>query len=115
MEKAKTEIKCKKETCEYNTGCSCCAGCVTIDRGTHCNSFVENPLKEELTEAHGHIFQVPDKKVKRNIKNVPLNCTATSCLFNKDKLCQANGITVIDEEQKADCATYCEKPSIKKP
>ena len=109
MEKSKTEIKCKKETCEHNTGCSCCAGSINIDRGTHCDSFVENQLKEELTEQHGHIFQVKEKKIKRNIKSVPLACTATNCLFNKEKKCNANGITVIDEKACANCATFCKK------
>ncbi|MDR0462350.1 MAG: DUF1540 domain-containing protein [Christensenellaceae bacterium] len=102
------EIRCKKENCGHNTGCSCKAGSINVDKATHCDSYSPDLLKEELTEQHGHIFQVAESKVKRNLKNVPLQCNATGCLFNKEKRCNANGITVIDDKGKADCATFCE-------
>jgi len=43
--------------------------------------------------------------------NVPLRCTAANCLYNRDCHCGANGIAVVENDQKnqADCATYIER------
>ena len=111
------EIRCKKENCEYNTGCSCKAGSIAVDRVHHCASYTCSPLKDELTEQHGNIFEVTEKKAKSHLRNVPLACSAKTCLFNKDEHCQANGITVLDDTDAdskpasadcADCATFCD-------
>jgi hypothetical protein len=110
------EIRCKKENCEHNTGCSCKASKVAVDKGHRCDSFNGDPLKDTLIAGEGHIFEVAEEKVKAHLKSVPLSCTARTCLFNKETKCTANGITVIDESKKesvsrdcADCATFCEK------
>jgi len=105
------EIRCKKEDCKHNTGCSCCAGVVQIDRGTHCDSYVHNSLKEELIQENGSIFKVDESIAPQHLKNVPLECRAKSCIHNREESCTANGITVIDDEDDdthADCATFCE-------
>ena len=104
------EIRCKKEDCKHNTGCSCRAHSVKIARGTECNSYVNNPLKENLMQENGNIFGVAEEMVKSNLKNVPLECKARACLYNRAERCHANGITVIDDEcgTCADCATFCQ-------
>jgi len=60
---------------------------------------------------NGNIFQVAEELVARNLKNVPLECRARNCIYNNQEKCNANGITVIDddEENDADCATFCER------
>jgi aspartate carbamoyltransferase regulatory subunit len=79
-----------------------------IDRGIHCDSYVKNPLKTDLIIEHGNIFDVAEKIVPSNLRNVPLECMAKTCLFNKEERCHANGITIVDESENADCATFCE-------
>jgi len=102
------EIRCKKDNCEHNTGCSCKAGSIAVDKGGHhCCSYIDNPLKSNLIEENGDIFSVAEEKVHRHIRSVPLACNEKTCLFNKEERCQANGVTVIDDGKKACCATYC--------
>ena len=107
------EIRCKKGNWRHNTGCSCSAHTVEITRGEHCSSYTKDELKENLMIENGNIFQVAEEFVPKNLKNVPLECQAKSCLYNDQGKCHANGITVIDGEsdgcEDADCATYCEK------
>lgn len=102
------EIRCKKENCKHNTGCSCAAGGIEIDRATHCDSYACNPLKDELIQRNGNIFEVAEDLVPTNLKRVPLVCAAKACIYNKDAHCQASGITVVDDETHADCASFCE-------
>ena len=102
------EIRCKKGDCKHNTGCSCDAKSIMIERGSvTCASYVKDSLKENLIIENGNIFQVAEELVERNTNNVPLECQQRSCLYNKDLQCLANGITVIDNDAKADCNAEC--------
>jgi len=107
------EIRCKKGNCKHNTGCSCSAKDVEISRGTECNSFVKDEIKDDLMIENGNIFEVAEELVPKNLKNVPLECRARNCLYNRQDMCHANGITVIntddESDEEADCATFCEK------
>ena len=90
---------------------------IEIDRIIHCKSYVPNELKNNLMRENGNIFAVADEKVNANLKNIPLECNAKQCIYNKGQRCHANGIAVIDgatgesetetPSAKADCATYC--------
>lgn len=107
------EIRCKKGDCKHNTGCSCSAKDVTIDKTTHCNSYNKDEIKENIIIENGNIFKVAEELVPKNLKDIPLACQAKTCLYNKQELCIANGITVISCENKnhanADCATFALK------
>lgn len=89
------EIRCKKNDCRHNTGCSCAAHKVEIDRGIACNSYERDPLKKNLIRDCGNIFAVAEDKINANVKNVPLACRAKACLHNNSEKCHANGISVI--------------------
>ena len=102
------EIRCKKEDCKHNTGCSCRASSIEIDRIHHCDSYVKNPIKQRLMQDNGNIFEVAEEMVPHHLKNIPLECVAKNCLYNKTELCHANGITVVEDSNCADCATFCE-------
>ena len=83
-----------------------------VDNKHHCDSYVKDPIKKELVQENGNIFETPANKIPSNLRNVPLDCKAKNCLYNKQEQCQADGITVIandeeDEESCADCATFC--------
>jgi hypothetical protein len=106
------EIRCKKEDCKHNTGCSCRAGAIVVDKATECASYDHEPIKGELIRENGNIFHVADDMAKEHLKSVPLECRAKSCIYNKSEHCQANGITITngtdnEKDPCADCATYC--------
>ncbi|MCL2228986.1 MAG: DUF1540 domain-containing protein [Firmicutes bacterium] len=101
------EIRCEKQTCLHNTGCSCKAGSVQVDRSHHCCSFTESDLKQDLIENNGNIFSVAVGDEVQHVLNVPLSCTAKSCIYNKSDCCTASGISVTHDEKTAECATYC--------
>ena len=105
------EIRCKKEDCKFNTGCSCKAGMLEVDNKHHCATYSNDPLKEELIKEEGSIFEVADKIAPNHLLNVPLECAAKNCLYNKSSQCHADGISVIDVDEDsgdvADCATFC--------
>ena len=101
------EIRCKKEDCKHNTGCSCKANLIDVDRAAHCGSYINNPIKDDIMAENGNIFKVAEEKVAQNLLNVPIECHAKNCLFNKDERCHANGITVTEGEKLADCVTFC--------
>ena len=107
------EIRCKKQDCRHNTGCSCRAGHITVDRAHHCASYEKDALKQDIIDNNGDIFSVSDKRAPNHLRNVPLDCKAKSCLYNRQEQCSADGISVIDcndgdpQDDFADCATYC--------
>lgn len=108
------EIRCKKGNCHFNTGCACSAKTVEIDRGVTCNSYTPDKDKEDMTIENGNLFDVAEKMADKDLKNVPLACRATDCLYNHTEKCHANGITVTDGEQEkssdcADCVTYIKR------
>jgi hypothetical protein len=110
------EVRCRKGDCSFNTGCSCKAKGITIEReSTACDTYDKDPIKKSLIIENGNIFEVTDKEVvAKNMRNVPLACEAKSCLYNKNAKCCANGITVIDGNntetgrEDAECATFVE-------
>lgn len=108
------EIRCKKGDCTHNTGCSCRAKNIDIEKNTAaCGSYVKDDLKENLIIRNGNLFDVADELVPGNTNNIPLDCHQRGCLYNKKEKCCANGITVIDGEtpdgkEDAECATFIE-------
>lgn len=103
------EILCRKTDCTYNTGCSCKANGIDVDRAFRCATFTKDDLKEALIIENGNLFEVSEELVPKNIRNVPLGCRARNCLYNREEKCYANGISIIDDSDEAECATYIER------
>jgi len=103
------EIRCRKGDCKFNTGCSCGAGIIEVDRGHMCGTYCKDMLKESLIIQNGNLFEVSEELVAKHLKNVGLGCKARNCLFNREAMCYANGISVIGDEGDACCATYIER------
>lgn len=102
------DIKCRRTSCEFNRGHTCCAAKVDVSTLAMCHTFEKDWTKspEEL-DLSRHMFEAaPEYDNGRRAKNVVLKCKAQTCLFNKDCHCQANGITVIDDHEHSRCATY---------
>ena len=104
------EIRCRKGDCTYNSGCSCTAKTISISKGADCESYQPDELKQSLMIQNGNLFEVSEELVARNLRNVPLECRARMCLYNRNNNeCWANGISVIDDEVDAPCATFIER------
>jgi len=103
------EIRCRKGDCTYNNGCSCTAPSVEVDRDSDCQSYTCDELKKSLIIQNGNLFEISEELVAKNLRDVPLICRARHCLYNIDSKCNANGISIIDEDDDAPCATYIER------
>jgi len=105
------EIRCRKGDCSYNTGCSCNAKGIEVSKDADCCSYIKDELKHSLIIENGNLFEISEELVARNLRDVPLKCKSRNCLYNREQLCSANGISVIDEcdGQEAACATYIER------
>lgn len=104
------DIKCRKTSCKYNDGYTCVAKSVYIGNGAECDTFSADTSKN-AQDYSKNMFEADTENYhnSRHIKDVNLCCDKCDCLFNKDKCCSANGITVIDEgEGQTACATFIE-------
>ncbi len=92
------DLKCKRKGCLYNKNNNCTAKEVEVMKDTGCKTYV--PSHEEVNEI-GRVDQPP---VRKNIK---VDCKA-DCIFNSDKVCTANGITVqtCDNTACPNCCTF---------
>lgn len=103
------DIRCRKTTCVHNKGHTCCASCVNVNKDAFCLTFEK---QQEISDSKNldltkKMFETaPEYENSRHIRNVVLTCNATKCVFNCDKKCMANGITVVDDLNKSCCATY---------
>ena len=101
------DIKCRRTTCEFNKGHTCFSPSVKITNNAECKTFEkEETSLEELDLSKTMFKSAPEYENSRHIKNVALNCKASSCLFNHDGKCLANGITVVDQDEKSRCGTF---------
>jgi len=74
-----------------------------------CESYQSDELKKSLIIKNGNLFEISEELVAKNLRNVPLSCRARHCLYNKEMKCHANGISIIDDESDAECATFIER------
>lgn len=102
------DIRCRRTICVHNKGHTCFSGCINIDKCAFCNTFEkrEDCSANELDFSKNMFESAPEYSNFRHIKNVALTCCATKCVFNKNKKCMANGITVVEDNKKSCCATY---------
>lgn len=96
------DLKCKRKGCTYNKNCNCTAKSINVKEDTGCDTYFPSNEKEigevENTEK---VSQPPIRK------NIEVLCGA-DCLFNHNKHCSANGITVqtCDNVACPNCCTY---------
>lgn len=105
------DLKCKKLDCKYNDKFACVAKEIDVNKNNVCDKYEKATKLDE-----GQKQNVPKNMLKkppklhpfRHSKNVQIKCSA-ECLFNKEGLCLANGITVDSINKKANCLTYMDK------
>lgn len=102
------DIKCRKTTCMFNKGQTCCSSKVDITKETECKTYEKEEIddKDDLDFSKKMFEVAPDYANSRHIKNLILDCNANNCLFNKEGKCMANGITVLDEDKTTSCGTF---------
>ena len=99
------DLKCGLRLCKYNKGYSCVANAIEIANNTDCLTYEKSDKKNK------DMFENASEFVPANYNvDTEVSCGA-DCLFNKDKKCMANGITIMNSEGigDANCLTYVKK------
>jgi len=98
------DLKCAIAECEHNQAYCCCAKSIDVSDGAGCKTYSPNLNKRK------NLFEVGEDFAKRNYDvDTAVACKA-DCLFNKENVCCANGITVLgDLAHDAVCATFMKK------
>lgn len=93
------DLKCKRTRCTYNKNCNCTAKKIDVDKKTECTTYTPSNEAEV-----GEVEKVGQPPIRKDIK---VGCSA-DCIFNSDKKCTANGITVqtCDNPQCPNCCTF---------
>lgn len=101
------DIRCRKTDCKYNEGLTCNVKALNIDNNNTCCCYEKGKEKIDISK---QIFSEtpPDIKDYRHLKDVNMHCK-TTCLFNKDGRCVANGITINEINENAKCITFLKK------
>ncbi len=98
------DLKCGLRECVYNRAYSCTAKQILVEKSTDCATFRRDETKRSKAFEAAEDFAARDFSVDTHVK-----CGA-DCMFNKDKVCHANGITVMGDHKKdAMCLTYIQK------
>ena len=98
------DLKCGLTNCKYNKGYCCCAKEIAIDNFTECMTYEIDGTKRRTMFEAGTDFIPANYSVDTKV-----SCSA-KCLFNRDGMCVANGITVMGENTKeATCVSFVKK------
>ena len=95
------DLKCALAECVHNRAYCCCAKEIQVTVGADCETFRRDEEKRR------NLFETGEDFAKRNYSiDTKVRCDA-DCIFNRDRLCYANGITVLgDKAHDAICATF---------
>lgn len=105
------DLKCRKLTCKFNDRYACLAKEITVGKDASCTSYRRNAekCKNNMQDISKTMFEsAPDISPYRHNLDCKINCKA-DCLFNRDKRCHANGITVLENTENGMCGTYINK------
>lgn len=99
-----TKLKCDALTCAYNNSNLCCVQSIQVGGKsatekfqTSCNTF------DEKRGALSNSNESPNPQMD-------ISCKATKCIYNENKMCSANEITISGDhartENETECATF---------
>lgn len=93
------DLKCGLTDCKHNKGYCCCAKIIDVDSRADCLTYTPLLSKSNMEAGRDLV------KANYNV-DTKVGCTA-DCIFNKNRECKANGITVMSEENTpAACLTF---------
>lgn len=91
------DLKCKCTSCRYNTNSNCKANKISIDKSTTCYSYVESRSRDAE-----YADEISQPLVR---KSTDVECHA-KCMFMREGICIANGITIGNLSNNANCETF---------
>ena len=95
------DLKCGLKNCIHNRAYCCAAKKISVDESADCTTYQADEAKRRSLFEAGDDFVTRDYSVDTFVK-----CEA-KCVFNKDRHCYANGITVMnDKADDAMCLTF---------
>ena len=92
------DLKCKCGKCEFNENCNCKANAIQITSSSRCATYTPSADNSKADEIAQPLVR----------QSVEILCDA-KCLFNKSGKCLANGISILREDNSAECGTYLPK------
>ncbi len=103
------DLRCNKTNCKFNDRFSCEAKEIHVSKDINCRTYEKQANKVCPEKLSKIMFeQAPEIAPFRAKANVKVECHA-NCLFNKEGLCKANGITVLDGKKDGICGTFIEE------
>jgi len=100
------DLKCSLRQCKHNKHFNCFAKSITVDEEADCKAY-----SPEAGRNSDLLFEIGSIEAPPPLIDTEVKCTATSCAFNRSRICVANGITVLSAKtvDKAECATYLKR------
>lgn len=105
------DLRCNKTNCKHNCKYSCNAREVHIAKNTDCRTYDRDFKKDKtnLQDVSRDMFEIaPEIAGFTHNDKLQVACNA-NCVFNKMGRCNANGITVLENNQKGFCGTFIEE------
>lgn len=100
-------IVCRKTGCVYNDNFVCRAKGIIITKECNCAKYLQKN-KKEVDTTQKIYKSPPDYSNYRECKCMNICCNA-KCLFNHNKECESNGVTINDIENKPLCISFLRK------
>lgn len=105
------DLKCKKLDCKYNKTFACTRKGIFVTDNCLCSDYEKaQELPPEQKQDVGEDMFIKEPKIHpyRHNKNICIQCNA-SCIFNHDKICKSNGITLMEYKKEPLCCTFMKK------
>ena len=105
------DLRCNKTNCKHNKNYSCTAKEVHIAKNTDCQTYDRDFEKTSanLQDVSRDMFEIaPEIESFSHNDRLKVECYA-HCIFNRDGHCNANGITVLENNKKGFCGTFIEE------
>ena len=100
-----TSLKCSATTCMHNSDHYCCKNVISVDGSTA--TAKDNTFCGSFDESRGGSFKNSYETPNHNLK---IECEATNCVYNDNKLCNADHIDISGSGAKhaddTECATF---------
>lgn len=103
------DLKCRQLNCK-NNDCYCCT-CkgIAVTNDGMCASYEEYegelPPRQQQDVSRDMFEKEPKVHPYRHNKKVDIHCDCVNCLFNNDRTCYSNGITLQHGSNTAECIT----------
>lgn len=104
------DLKCKKLNCKHNDACACTSKGIKVGHNCECTTFEKSDKLDEKQhqDISRDMFEVaPEIHPFRHNRSMSIECSA-ECLFNKEGVCKANGISVMNGKYSGVCITNIE-------